>query len=635
MLVLLTGAPPSTAQDTQTPEVIRLPAGGGEASPQQRPARPAIVASSGVQESLADLWLRRKALLEKNDLAAARRQVDLMRDVLRREGSLIASDMAGAFLAEGNRALGARNRTRALESFHLASEFSPDDPGAYFGVARTLWSQERDFAGAAGALLQGLRASLRHPGARAALLGNLIMALLLGSVAAACLWILLGTLRTVRLGHHDLYESTLKRLSAPAARGVAWGICLLPALLWLSGWWLLAYLLILSLPYLTRRERLLSFVASGCLLIALPVLFWVDRETASATNPSGRILLESAGSANPERTGYLEKLTAQEPGVSLYHFLLAQAYHASGSMEASLQEYRQVQNMEPGNARAWINSGNLFFSRDQFAQAAEEYHRATQADPESAIAYYNLSLALQGALRLEEADQAFKRARELDNSLITSTLASGSGDGSRQPVEVGYSAAEVLETQKKIAPRHSASRSWIRPWISPMALAGALGLLGCLILPHMAATWGLGRAQRCRRCGEPFCRKCQVGMRREEGLCTACRHLYVLKDPVAPDARARRERKVAAHERWEWISRRLVSLVLPGAGQIHGGRTLWGAALLWLACIGGASLVLAGRTLAYPGIPVMDGTLVVRIAAVGMIGTAWLLANTVAFEKRS
>lgn len=632
--MLFAGAFPSHARDAQAPEVIRLPA-GGEPAPEQRPARSVSAAAAGVQESLADLWLRRKALLEKNDLAAARRQVDLMRDILRREGSPIASDMAGAFLAEGNRALSARNRTRALESFHLASEFSPDDPGAYFGVARTLWSQERDFLGAAGALLQGLRASLRQPPARAALLGNLVMALLLGSVAAACLWILLGTLRTIRLGHHDFYEVGLKRLSAPAARAAAWAICLLPVFLWLSGWWLLAYLLILALPYLTRRERVLSFVASLCLLVALPVLFWVDRETAGATNPPGRILLESAGSANPDRADYLEKLAAQEPGVSLYHFLLAQAYHASGSAEAALQEYRQVQHMEPGNARAWINSGNLFYSRDQFAQAVDEYRHATQADSESAIAYYNLSLALQGALRLEEADQAFKRARELDNALITSTLASGSEDGGRQPVEAGYSAAEVQEMQKKIAPHRPATRSWIRPWISPMALAGALGILGCLALPVLGRSWGLGRAQRCRRCGEPFCRKCQVGMRREDGMCTACRHLYVLKDPIAPDARGRRERKVAAHERWEWISRRLVSLVLPGAGQIHGGRTFWGAALLWLACIGGASLLLAGRTLAYPGIPVMDATLAVRLLAVAMIGMAWLLANSLAFEKRS
>jgi len=117
--------------------------------------------------------------------------------------------------------------------------------------------------------------------------------------------------------------------------------------------------------------------------------------------------------------------------------------------------------------------------------------------------------------------------------------------------------------------------------------------------------------------------------------------VYRLPPPVRAEGPAvsgrprREERKVAAHERWEWISRRLVSLVLPGAGQIHGGRTLWGAALLWVACTGGAALVLAGRTLAYPGIPVMDATLAVRLLAVGLIALSWLLANSLAFEKRS
>ncbi|MCI0569071.1 MAG: hypothetical protein L0Z52_12930, partial [Acidobacteria bacterium] len=99
------------AQEGKAPEVIRLPAGGSQRESGTR-AQASSRSTVNIQEVLAELWHRRRAFLEKNDLAAARKQVDLMRDVVRREGILSAEDMAGAFLAEGNRALEGGNRTR-------------------------------------------------------------------------------------------------------------------------------------------------------------------------------------------------------------------------------------------------------------------------------------------------------------------------------------------------------------------------------------------------------------------------------------------------------------------------------------------------------------------------------------------
>ena len=626
----------ATAQDGQAPQVIRLPQTSGSALPgaeakrQQGSVRNAV----NIQEVLADLWQRRRALLEKNDMAAARRQVDLMRDVVRREGILSAEDMAGAFLAEGNRALEGGNRTRALESFHLASEFSPEEPAAYFGVARTLWSQERDLAGAFSSILHGVRATLKNPVARSAKVGNLLLVLVLGSCAASALWCILSALRTARVSQHDLYERRALGLSPGAAQTAAWALWLLPALLWLSGTWLLVYWLALALPYQKRFERLLSALACLSFLLALPAVGWITHQSAVTTDPSVRFLLETArGGVDPERIPVLERMATSHTSEPLYHFLLAQTYAATGSLEASLQEYRQVQSLDPNAARAWINSGNLFFSRDQFSQAIQEYSKAVQSDPASALAQYNLSLALQGSLRLEEADAAFQKARELDNSLITSVLASEGGESRREPLEARYTGGELLELLQASARGNEVSDG-VRAWLTPLSLAGGMGLLACLVVPWMAPRWGFGRAQRCRKCGQPFCRRCQVGMKREEGYCTACRHLFVLKDPVAPKSREERERAVASHERWEWISRRLISLILPGAGQIRGGRTFFGVLLLWVACVAVAALLLTGKMLAYPGIPVLNSQSLLRAVSVTLVASAWLAANTLSFEKR-
>ncbi|MCI0407570.1 MAG: tetratricopeptide repeat protein, partial [Acidobacteria bacterium] len=527
------------------------------------------------------------------------------------------------------------NRTRALESFHLASEFFPEEPAAYFGVARTLWSQEKDLAGSCSALLHGVRATLKNPVARSAKLGNLLLVLMLGSVAAAALWCILSALRTARLSQHDLYERRARGLSPAAAQIAAWALWLLPALLWLSGWWLLVYWLALALPYQRRSERALSALACLSFLVALPVLGWITHQSAVTTDPAVRFLLETArGGVDPERIPVLEQMANSHPKEAFYHFLLAQTYAATGSLEASLQEYRQVQSLEPNHAKAWINSGNLFFSRDQYSQAAQEYSKAVESDSSSAPAHYNLSLALQGSLRLEEADAAFQKARELDNPLITSVLASEGGEIRREPLEARYTGAEVLELLRK-SRRSGSGSDGLRAWFAPLSLAGGMGFLACLVIPWMAPGWGFGRAQRCRKCGQPFCRRCQVGMKREEGYCTACRHLFVLRDPVAPRSREERERAVASHERWEWISRRLISLILPGAGQIRGGRTFLGVLLLWVACVALATLLLTGRMLAYPGIPVLNSQSIMRAISVTFVAGVWLAANTMSFQKRT
>lgn len=583
-----------------------------------------------IPEVLGELWFRRKNLLDKGDTASAEGQVALMRDIIRREGILSADDLSGAFLADGNRALERGSVSRALQSFHLAKEFAPDRPGASFAVARALWSGERDFGGSLSYIFDGLRIILKNPATRVSALGNSLTILFAGSLLAAALWCITAALRTARLVQHDLYEGRKRSLSNDAAQGIAWAIWLLPALLWLVGPWALVYWLAFAFVYMKRSERIVSVLACAVFLLSVPLLGWVTRESKVTTDPAVRLLLESArGGIDPERVAALEQMASSHPGEPVYRFLLAQGYHANGSVEAALQEYRQVQEEDRGSAAAWINSGNIFFETGQYAQAAEEYRRAIQADAKSALAYYNLHLALQGALHLEEADAAFRQARSLDNNLITSIVADG--EGTKEPVEAHYSGTDLLKVLQR---RDGSLASSLRgsDWLHPLPLAGALGLLACALLAWGAERWGLGRAQRCAKCGRPFCRRCQVGMRREEGYCTACRHYYLLRDPVPPRAREERERLAASHARWQWIARRLVSLILPGSGQIQGGRAFLGAVLLWATCISVAALLLSGKLLAAPQIALLHSPLLTRGAPVVVIALSWLIGNTAAFE---
>lgn len=589
-----------------------------------------------VQEVLGELWFRRKGFLEKKDTASADRQVGLMRDVVRREGILSAEDLSGAFLVDGARVLETGSPRPALQSFHLAKEFAPDRPDASFAVAWTLWKGERDLWGALAAATEGIRIALKNPSARTAQLGNLSLIAAAGSLLAAVLWCIISAFRTARLAQHDLYEARSRSLSESPAHLAAWALWLLPALVWMTGWWILVYWLGLGLAYMKRSERAVSIAACVCFVSALPLLGWITRQSAVTTDPAVRFLLEaSRGSSDSERIPALEQMAAAHPKEPIYRFLLAQAYGASGSPEAALQEYRRVQEADPRSANAWINSGNLFFAQDQYAQAAEEYRRALQANPRSALAYFNLHLALQAALRLEEADEAFRQARVIDNALVTSILATAGAEDRKSPVEARYSGEEILDRVQR-EPGRGRPGSLTKEWLDPLPVAGGIGLLACLFFPWTEPRRGLGSARKCGKCGQPFCRKCQVGVRRDDGHCTGCRHLYLLKDPVAPRVREERERLVAAHERWQWISRRLVSLVLPGAGQIQGGRTFLGVLLLWVTCVSLAAILLSGDLLAYPRLAgVLHAAPWVRFPAIIGIAVSWLAGNVIAFNKEA
>jgi hypothetical protein len=124
-------------------------------------------------------------------------------------------------------------------------------------------------------------------------------------------------------------------------------------------------------------------------------------------------------------------------------------------------------------------------------------------------------------------------------------------------------------------------------------------------------------------------------MRREEGYCTPCRHLYVLRDPAPPAIREERERMVAAHDRWKWITRRLVSLILPGAGQVQGGRTFLGILLLGGAATAAAALLLSGHLLAYVQVAAGAGAGSIRVAAAAAIAACWLAGNVLSFERKA
>jgi len=125
----------------------------------------------------------------------------------------------------------------------------------------------------------------------------------------------------------------------------------------------------------------------------------------------------------------------------------------------------------------------------------------------------------------------------------------------------------------------------------------------CALAGWLVARWRGRRAftLHCRRCGTAFCRLCQLGQV-GGGLCSQCYHLFVVRDGVSAPVRNRKLAEVQEFDlRRERITR-LLSAVSPGAGQVYGGWTIGGAALVvaWYAVLG---VWAAGRIVPFTEVP--------------------------------
>ena len=69
-------------------------------------------------------------------------------------------------------------------------------------------------------------------------------------------------------------------------------------------------------------------------------------------------------------------------------------------------------------AQALIDSGNVAFAREDWAEAARRYSSAVVTRPEDPAAFYGLGMALQRLGRDEEARVAFAKARELSRTPV-------------------------------------------------------------------------------------------------------------------------------------------------------------------------------------------------------------------------
>jgi len=594
---------------------------GASSAQEKEPAAPRAVDSRMTPEArLETLWFQRKDDVEAGDSAAAAGRIEAMSDIIRTERLDRVTWLARGFAYEGYEHLREGNYERAREAFDIARRFDSRMPEAQTGYA---WSALKAGRGVGEFLAEyrkalQLRWKLFSRDGRANL--YLISVVILGLLGLSLVAIFL--LRYQSLLRHDVAEFLPSGWPEGATRLAGWIVLLAPLLAGIGGVWLLLFWCAALARYMSGRERILAAAACASIVAAGPLAAWGAATAQIASDPT-TVAVESAlqGGYGGEVIRSLREAVRENPDATSLRLLLANTYERADMSREAFDEYHTILQLNPDNPRALNNLANIYVRTGQTAQAIVYYSKAAEADATAGLYYYNLSIAQNEALRLTDAESSIRMVQQLDPNLARSLMTARSRGDEIAPLPASATADEVW---KQVGVRSAAAmaRKYFR-FGAPTVIGAVLTFL---IVAISALSRGRLRAQMCVRCGEAFCGKCkrEVGARE---CCAQCIHLFVKREKIAADVRAKKMQDVERHVR-SWRRRvRFASVLLPGSGHMLAGSTLTGAVLLlaWLAPL--ASLAFGRWLVLRPAVPVLDLPGITTILATIFMVMIWTGTN--------
>ncbi|MDY7095086.1 MAG: tetratricopeptide repeat protein, partial [Acidobacteriota bacterium] len=176
---------------------------------------------------------------------------------------------------------------------------------------------------------------------------------------------------------------------------------------------------VLLWAYCSLGERLVLILVL-LLVGSVPFLLPVQRQqVALALSPPVRAVTAVEESRLYGRLfsdfSVLGRVQGDNPAV---HHLLADLHRRLGQWELARSSYLDLVEREPENAPALINLGIYFYNQEDFGRAAAYFGKAAEADPESAVAYFNLSQAFSSGYLYDDSRRALQQAQQLKSKEV-------------------------------------------------------------------------------------------------------------------------------------------------------------------------------------------------------------------------
>jgi len=442
----------------------------------------------------------------------------------------------------------------ARDFLKMAKQYSPDLPAVYFALA-----SERLFMGdifqAIDSFREGIKAYGRNFWWAFTLLGLLYSSILISLVFSLVLILIIRIFMDAGLVSHDGMEDRrrLVLLLVPVILSLFGPIALIAGIFFLIG------------GYFKKENKVVVYAALLFFLFA-PTLLNVEGKFFSAPSPRLRAIVEVNEGKNNRYA--LWAIKGREDFASRFSHTLA--LKREGNFNEAIESYLSLMgDSSRSGPRLFVNLGNAYYAVQNRAAAEDSYQKALQRSPLPS-AYYNLSQLHREMLDFAKGDEYFLEAAKLNPEAV-SKFTSRSGTGPNR-----FVVDEMLPPSALWEYALGMGNGSLYRFPLLITLMAFLMIPGFYLLNK-----GMGhRAQRCKRCSAVFCSRCSRVITWGE-MCPQCYTSLTKMDEV--DSKERIARLLSVYESKTRRRKRakILSCVLPGAGQIYSGKILLGLLLLW------------------------------------------------------
>lgn len=431
---------------------------------------------------LQEVWLQWISAFYKGDREAAALQVTELRTSLGRLGFSRLPELSIGATVRAIEAARQGDLVRAEWAFDDAELLDPGRPETAFGRALAAWEGKHYFR-AVGQQIVGYARLFTFEPNHALARQNVALAVLAAALLAAAGFVLVQ-LATKGSRLYWAISSRLAMLPAPLSHVLTLALLLWPLAVPGGAVWALLYWSVLLWGFGSLSERIVTVVL-WVLLGASPlaIAHQHQRVAAMLAPPARAVAALTEGRLYGALFTDLGLLPTMLPDSIAVRQMLGDLHRLLGQWDEARIYYAQVLEKEPQNIEALIDLGAYHFLVGDHGSAVQYFQRAATADPNSAVAYYNLSQAYSDAYQFAEQRGALARARSLGEGQVNRWIRQS---GSERVITYNGGLARSGEVMRNLqqtmqGPSTSAKMvQTVRRWL-PLGLAAAALLLAFVL----------------------------------------------------------------------------------------------------------------------------------------------------------
>ncbi len=613
------------------PEIIKIaPSQIKESHTAQLPEDPKGFDFDAFESRVQLLWFKRKTFLNSSNIEEAERQMEMLKSFCQQEGVRRLPTLARALTFEGISYFREGNFEKAKMSFNHAIFFDHLLVQPRIELAKTYWKSE-------GGIWKVLKEITRAASFYIQSFWTVIIIssnfALLFIISIGSLFVLFSSLMALKYNkrlRHEITEYLEERKSGAGTILMSWTIFLLPIFTVIGVLFIFFYWNLLLFRYMTRKEKLISFVFFIIFFFTMFSLMMLQSIFNIVVDDEVKISLESAyGSYDPEKIIKLQQQIKNHPDDPAYHFLIAGLYKRGEYYQESFNHYIKVLDINPSSYQTLNNVGNIFFKFGQFPQAINYYKKALELNSEFILAYLNMSFAQTESFHFKDAEETIRKARMINSKEVARLITHKKDQENNEAIDATFNTTNIWKKALLGGTRlNSSSDNAKGESYHYGAYVNALSIISLLLLAILSILLFKERPaiHQCVKCGRISCSKCSF-YKEFPNYCTHCVHLFIKKDGLEPNAENLKLKQVKRHRLMERNISRILGLVFPGSKQILADKTFSGIflAFLWLFSIWG--LLIMNDLLNIPEPGMISLSSIVLPAFLVLIFISWIKGN--------